>query len=309
MTHHFALPLALITFTVLLGGTQVAAASPETPSTQKTIDPLDGPPFVTCKAWAIADASTGQITAGDHQDEPRNPASITKIMTALVVMRIAEQSPEVWNETITFSEKADKTSGSTSGLNAGEKVSVTELLYGLLLPSGNDASVALAEHFGKKLTQEKESSYDAFIRTMCETAKDLGMTQTSYRNPHGLTAEGHLTTASDMIKLAREAMKYEKFREIVSTARHSTTVKTPEGGEREVEWKNSNKLLAHAGYLGMKTGTTRAAGACLVSCAERDGQQLIMVVLGSTSSDARYVDTRNLYRWIWNERTQATSVQ
>ncbi|WP_207395050.1 D-alanyl-D-alanine carboxypeptidase family protein [Bremerella alba] len=292
---------AVIVSAVLCLGATGHAAMPEVTSPKRPADPLYGPPFVTCKAWVIANEQTGEILAGENQDEQRNPASITKIMTALIVLRLAEQSPDVWNETVTFTEKADKTPGSTSAVRTGESLSVRELLYGLLLPSGNDASVAFAEHFGPRLAKEEESGYDAFIRTMCETALQLGMNQTSYRNPHGLTKEGHLTTAADMIKLTRKAMEYETFRETVSTRRHLALVKSPEGGKREITWKNTNRFLDQEGYLGVKTGTTGAAGACLVSCAERRGQRLILVVLGASSSDARYVDSRNLYRWTWNE--------
>ncbi|QDV68834.1 D-alanyl-D-alanine carboxypeptidase DacF precursor [Rosistilla carotiformis] len=277
----------------------VVASDPVADAPKQSPDPLEGPPFVTCKAWIIADADTGEILAGDNQDDERNPASITKIMTALVVLKLAEKSPEVWEEMITFSERADETPGSSCWLKTGERLPVEELIYGLLLPSGNDASVAIAEHFGPRLAQGKETGYDAFIRTMCETAQQLGMERTRYGNPHGLTEEGHLTTAADMVKLTREAMKYEKFRETVATRRHSTTVQTPDGNDRNVTWNNTNRLLKQEGYLGVKTGTTRAAGACLVSAAQRNERRLIMVVLGSSSSDARYADARNLYRWMW----------
>ncbi|WP_417747474.1 D-alanyl-D-alanine carboxypeptidase family protein [Rosistilla oblonga] len=301
MASTYSTLLAFIMSALFISGGAAHATGPEVERPKKPADPLIGPPFVTCKAWVIADGHTGEILAGGNEDEQRNPASITKIMTALVVLKLAEESPDVWEETITFSERADKTVGSSCRLNAGESLPVKELLYGLMLPSGNDASVAIAEHFGPRLATEDENGYDAFIRTMCETAKQLGMERTSYVNPHGLTHETHLTTAADMVKLTCEAMKYERFRDTVATRKHSTIVNTPEGEDRTVSWTNTNRLLAQEGYLGVKTGTTTAAGACLVSCAERNEKRLVMVVLGSTSSDARYVDARNLYRWIWND--------
>ena len=113
-------------------------------------DPLTGPPFVTCKSWAIGNAETGKILWGHDEDEPRDMASTTKIMTAFLITSLAEKDDSVLNETVTFSQRADDTIGSTAGVRAGEKLSVGELLYGLLLPSGNDASVALAEHFGER---------------------------------------------------------------------------------------------------------------------------------------------------------------
>ncbi|MEX0793405.1 MAG: D-alanyl-D-alanine carboxypeptidase family protein, partial [Pirellulaceae bacterium] len=265
-------------------------------------DPLDGPPLVTCKAWIIVDGHTGEKLAGHDEKVQRNPASVTKIMTALLVLVLAEKSPEILDEVMTFSERADGTVGSTAALKAGEKVTVSELLYGLLLPSGNDASVAFAEHFGDRLSPDPEKKgYDGFIAAMNEKAKEIGMQDTGYRNTHGLTAEGHLTTAADMAILARKGMELERFRKIVGTRRHASQVETAEGAQRNVVWRNTNQLLGQEGYLGVKTGTTGAAGACLVSCAERDERRLIMVVLGATSSDARYTDSRNLYRWAWNE--------
>lgn len=265
-------------------------------------DPLSGIPLVTCKAWIIVDGHTGEKLAGHEEEVQRNPASVTKIMTALLVLELAEKSPEILDEVITFSQRADDTVGSTAALKAGEKVTVGELLYGLMLPSGNDASVAFGEHFGDRLSPDPEKKgYDGFIAAMNQRAQAIGMKNTGYRNTHGLTARGHLTTAADMALLAREAMKLERFCKIVSTRRHATQVETPEGAQRNVVWRNTNQLLGQEGYLGVKTGTTSAAGACLVSCAERDERRLIMVVLGASSSDARYTDSRNLYRWIWND--------
>src|SRR5690606_27734206 len=106
-------------------------------------DALDGPPFVTARAWAIGDGSSGKLLWGENHQTPVDIASTTKIMTAVVVLRHAEQHPEVLDEMVTFSERADNTRGSTAGIRAGEKLPVRELLYGLMLPSGNDASVAL----------------------------------------------------------------------------------------------------------------------------------------------------------------------
>src|SRR6476661_6977091 len=124
----------------------------------------------------------------------------------------------------------------------------------------------------------------------------LGMADTHYENPHGLPAKGHQSSASDLVKLAHAAMQNPLFRQYVNTRQHGTKV-TGEGGyERNVAWKNTNKLLSIEGYSGVKTGTTTGAGACIVSWGERNGRERIVVVLGSTASDARYVDARNLFR-------------
>ncbi len=283
--------------------------------TREPRESLDGPPLTTCKAWAIADAKTGKLLWGFHEAEKRDIASTTKMMTAYIVCQLAKDDPKILAETITFSETADKTPGTTSDVRAGEKVTVGELLYGLMLPSGNDAATALAEHFGPRLANNSTASggrqapgnsppATGFIAEMNRHAALLNMTDTHYENPHGLTATGHQASARDLVKLAHAAMQNPLYRQYVNTRQHGTTV-TGEGGyERNIIWKNTNKLLAIDGYSGVKTGTTNAAGACLVSWGERDSRELIVVVLGATHTDARYVDARNLYRWAWQQKPE-----
>ncbi|HEY3393694.1 MAG TPA: serine hydrolase [Lacipirellulaceae bacterium] len=271
-------------------------------------DKLDGTPFVTAKAWAIIDGQSGEFLAGEHDQEKRDPASTTKIMTAFIVMRLAEKDPKVLEEIVTFTSRADNTPGSTSGVREGEKLTVGELLYGLMLPSGNDASVALAEHFGARYgamdggpDHEKIDSYDHFIQQMNDLAKDIGLRSTHFENPNGLPSDEHKTTARDLATLAHQALRVPLFRKIVSTPQHGTTVDSVSGYKRNVVWRNTNQLLKIDGYDGVKTGTTGAAGNCLVSTAQREGRRLIVVVLGSTSTDSRYTDTRNLFRWAWKD--------
>jgi D-alanyl-D-alanine carboxypeptidase (penicillin-binding protein 5/6) len=127
------------------------------------------------------------------------------------------------------------------------------------------------------------------------------MADTHYENPHGLTAKEHKSSARDQLKLASAALQLPLLRKVISTRQHGTKLIGKSGYERNVVWKNTNRLLGIDGYLGVKTGTTDAAGACLIACGERDGRELIVVVLGSTSSDARYVDARNLFRWAWSQ--------
>lgn len=264
----------------------------------KSRPPLDGPPIVTCKAWVIGD-SEGNVLWESAGSERLEPASTTKVMTAYVVLQLAERQPGLLDETLTFSERADRTVGSTSGIRAGESLTVRECLYGLLLPSGNDASVALAEFCGQRLGEpsDDESSYDSFIAAMNQAADELGMSNSTYQNTHGLPDAEHKLSAIDLLRLATAAMKYDLFREIVSTRQFGCRVESEEGYARNVIWKNTNRLLAIEGFSGVKTGTTRAAGACLVSRGKFGEDEYTVVILGSSSSDARYADTRNLYRW------------
>jgi D-alanyl-D-alanine carboxypeptidase (penicillin-binding protein 5/6) len=269
---------------------------------------LDGPPLVSCKAWAIGDGKTGKLLWGSNEKTPLDFASTTKIMTAYLVVKLAQEHPEILDEKVVFSKNADDTIGSTAAIRAGEEISARELLYGLLLPSGNDASVAFAEHFGGRFAggdgdaeKSPKKSYDAFIVAMNDAATELGMSESHFDNTHGLTDETHKASAADLLTLAHAAMKFPLFREVVSTPQHGAKVAGPGGYERNVLWKNTNRLLGIEGYDGVKTGTTTPAGACLVSRGTHGDQPLIVVVLGAGSSDSRYVDTRNLFRWGWSQ--------
>lgn len=269
---------------------------------------LDGPPLVSCKAWAIGDGKTGKLLWGSNEQTPLDFASTTKIMTAYLVVKLAQEHPEILDEKIVFSKNADETIGSTAAIRTGEEISSRELLYGLLLPSGNDASVAFGEHFGSRFAggdeevkKSPKKSYDAFIVAMNDAAKELGMTESHFDNTHGLTDKTHKASAADLLKLAHAAMEFPLFREVVSTPQHGAKVAGPGGYERNVVWKNTNRLLGIEGYDGVKTGTTTPAGACLVSRGTHGDQPLIVVVLGAASSDSRYVDTRNLFRWGWSQ--------
>ncbi|MEO1995593.1 MAG: serine hydrolase, partial [Planctomycetaceae bacterium] len=283
-------------------GSLLTTAQPTRPpeivnSEQLTREPPDGvagPPFVTCRSWLIADAQSGAVLWSQQPDRILDIASTTKIMTALLVLHHGQQHPDVWNEMVEFSRQADQTRGSTAGIRAGERISVRELLYGLLLPSGNDAAVALAQHFGQRLVEAHTSqpdtqavmatSVDQFVAAMNRMAHDLEMRNTTFRNPHGLTAPGHASTARDLAILARAALGYPRFGAYVSCRQRGCRVESVDGYHRNVVWKNTNRLLAIEGYDGVKTGTTSGAGACLVSKSRRGGRALILIVLGSRSS-------------------------
>lgn len=282
--------------------TSAHAQPDKAPPPKAPADPLNGPPYVTAKAWVVADGKTGKIIRGNNEAVARPMASTSKILTAWVVLRLAATDPKVLDEIITYSECAARTPGSSARLRAGEKVPVRELLYGLLLPSGNDAAVALAEHFGSRFgTAADGDGLQRFVAELNRRAKTLGLKEMAYKDPNGLSP-GNVSSARDLAALATEAMKDERFRAYVGTRRHDCAVTQPDGGKRMVSWVNTNRLLDIEGYEGVKTGTTTPAGNCLVASARRGDDRLIVVVLGSTAADGRYVDTRNLFRWAWLER-------
>ena len=276
---------------------------------KRPADPLAGPPFVTAKTWAIADGRTGNVLWGHDETKRVDIASTTKIMTAFVVLHLAASEPGVLDEVVTFSKRADGTIGSTSGVEEGEQLPVRELLYGLLLPSGNDAAVAFAEHFGgrMKTAPDEPASSDSlprFIAEMNRTAAELGLRETHFVNPNGLPAPGHQSSARDLAKLTYHALALPTFAGYVSTVKHGATLQGPSGRKRNIVWINTNRLLDIEGYDGVKTGTTRAAGECLVASGRRNGDHVIVVILGASSTDARYADARNLFRYAWLMRGQ-----
>ena len=211
---------------------------------------------VSATAAVLMDADMGQVLYEKTGDRQMLIASTTKIMTALVVLEHAAPDDVI---TVTPDHMAE---GSSMYLRAGETLRVEELLYGLLLCSGNDAALALTECAGGLVP---------FVALMNEKASALGMAHTSFANPNGLDADGHYSTARDMAVLAAAAVENPTFRRICSS--RSVTI-----GQRTME--NHNRLLRQVeGCVGLKTGYTQAAGRTLVSCTERDGCRLVAVTL------------------------------
>jgi D-alanyl-D-alanine carboxypeptidase (penicillin-binding protein 5/6) len=219
---------------------------------------------LTARSYLLMEASSGQVLLSKDPDLPLPPASTTKILTALVAIKRGNLDEEV-----VVSEKASRMEGSRVYLEPGERRTMRELLYALMLQSGNDAAVAIAEHIAG--TEEE------FARLMEEEARSLGARSSTFRNPHGLHHPGHLVTARDLALTTREALKWKEFREIVAT--RERVIPGPRG-ERHL-WNKNRLLWEYPGAIGVKTGYTPEAGSCLVAAAEREGRLLIAVVLGS----------------------------
>ncbi|MBE7009909.1 MAG: D-alanyl-D-alanine carboxypeptidase [Ruminococcaceae bacterium] len=219
---------------------------------------------VSAKYACVIDMQTGQIVYEKNAHETHSMASTTKIMTALLA--IENSRPE---DLVTVSPNAAGTEGSSIYLKSGEKLPMGDLLYGLMLESGNDAAVAIAEHIG--------GDVETFADMMTKRAHEIGATQTGFKNPNGLDAEGHFTTAYNLALITRHAMQNDLFREIVSTKR-----KTTEGtnGSTVRSFFNHNKMLSmYTGCTGVKTGFTKKTGRCLVSSATKNHVSLICVTL------------------------------
>jgi D-alanyl-D-alanine carboxypeptidase (penicillin-binding protein 5/6) len=221
-------------------------------------------PAISAAAAYLMDPRTGDVLLAKNPDQPLPMASTTKIMTAVVAMENGSQ-----NDPVTISDHASAVGESSAWLEKGETLSVEQLLYALLIQSANDAAVALAEHVG--------GSEEAFVEMMNAKAAELGAEHTHFSNPHGLDADGHYTSARDLANIAAYAMQNPLFRDIVAT--DSYEIPWP-GHPSPRVLQNHNKLLKMYPYAtGIKTGYTVGAGKCLVASAERDGRELISVIL------------------------------
>ena len=244
--------------------------------------PLQGAPALKAHSAILMDAKTGQVLFDKEANRRSAPASTTKIMTAILALESGRLE-----ETVTVSPRAAATRGSSLHLYAGQKISLHELVTGLMLRSGNDAAVAIAEHLA--------GSVAAFSERMNARARELGAYNTQYQNPHGLSAVNHYSTAFDLAWLTRHALLLPEFAAIVSTKETEIEWQDRSGREKGINLRNTNKLLwLFEDADGVKTGTTGEAGPCLVSSATRAGQKLIAVVLNDSS---RWVDSMQLLKY------------
>jgi len=243
---------------------------------------LTSTPQITAEAGVILDANTGLVLFDKNKDVKLEPASITKVMTALLALENLDMK-----KTVIIDEETSFTDGSRIYLLEGEEVTVEDLMYALLLESANDSAVAIAK--------EISGSVAEFAKLMNKRAKEIGAKNTNFVNPHGLHADGHVTTAYDMALIAQTAMRNQDFRKFIMTYRH-VIEKTNKQPTRFLY--NTNRLIydektkvdangilrpaKYDGATGIKTGYTPEAGGCLISGAEIDGSEFIAVVLKST---------------------------
>jgi serine-type D-Ala-D-Ala carboxypeptidase (penicillin-binding protein 5/6) len=226
-------------------------------------------PHVSAPVGVLADLGTGQVLSAQGVDTVRPIASLTKIMTALIVLDRTKPRDQVVVDPDAVFHPHDYGASSTLGLHAGETLTVDQLLRGMLLGSANDAAVALAIHVA--------GSTSAFVDLMNQRAKNLGLAHTVFYSPNGLDDRGH-STARDLIALTRAAMRTPGFAEIARTK--STTLPGPGDEPRHIQNRNA-MLWLYRGATGVKTGSTAAARYCLVATAERNGRRLVAVVLGA----------------------------
>ena len=245
----------------------------------------------------LYDVTDDQILYSKNAEKKCYPASLTKLLTALVALDYAkpEDSFTLGNELYMISPGSSR-----AYLTVGTQMTMEQLLQALLLPSGNDAAYAIAVQVGRLIEKDPNlDRYEAakvFCKEMNKKAKELGCTKSKFANPDGYHDNGHYTTAKDMMYIARAAIKNKTIKSIVSTQK--VTVQFLSG--QSATWENSNRLLApdntytYEGAFGLKTGTTDEAGKCLAACATRDGRTSIAIVMGSESENGRWDDARGL---------------
>ena len=234
-------------------------------------------------SMVLIEASTARILASENANDRLPMASLTKIMTALVVLN----SVEDLDKTVLIDKRSVGIEGSSMYLKSGQVVTVRELLYGLMLASGNDAAMALAYHVS--------DSVEEFASLMNETAKQLELRDTHFKNPSGLYEDGHYTSAIDFARLTAFALQNETFSEIVKTKTYSVGSTT---------LVNHNRLLGELdGCIGVKTGYTKACGRCLVSAVERDGVLLICVTLNCSDDweTHKYLYSKHFKRCVYTK--------
>lgn len=264
----------------VLGASTTATSPTPLPYPIQTGGPAQ--PNIQAHYYAVYNPQSGKLLAGKDENTPVPIASTTKMMTTYLIVRLGNL-----NDVVTVSQEAGTINGSIMGLRPGEKITVHDLLMGALLVSGNDAATALAEYGGGLLLNNPDAPREAriarFVQEMNAMAATLDMANTKYQDPVGLNDEGH-STALDLAKLTHHTVENSTIKEIVGTAT-ATVWNTTQTIRHDL--RNSNKLVAdyfYDGVIGGKTGFTPAAGHCLISAAERNGMELIVVVLNTYST-------------------------
>lgn len=238
---------------------------------------------INARSYIVLDRKSKKVLIGKNEYSKVKMASTTKIMSAIVILEHCNL-----NDIVNISKKAANTGGSRLGLKINDKITVHDLLYGLLLCSGNDAAVALAEYLS--------GSIHEFCNCMNEKAKELGLNNTHFETPHGLDSDGHYTTAYELALITDYALQNEQFRKIVNTKVYTVTIN---GYPKAIT--NTNELLGIVdGLYGVKTGFTNGANRCLVTACQRNGMDVICVVLGCDTKKFRGQDSIKLINYCFD---------
>ena len=250
-------------------------------------------PKISAKSWIVVDGYSGQLIDSFNENEQREIASLTKIMTCIISIQEASRYRKSFEEYVEISKNASDIDGTRAGLVYGDSLRIWDLLHGLMLPSGNDAAIALAEYFGGLTNPDNPLS--TFINKMNSLAAKLKLCDTIFRNPHGMSTSINVSSSKSIAALTLYALKNSIFQKIVNT--HSYTCTVLNGGiSRKITWINTNRLL-RKGFNGVKTGCTPAAGPCLCSYIDQRNKRLLIVMLNVKSMQSRWNEATKLWRW------------
>ena len=253
---------------------------------------------IKSESGIIMEASTGKILFDKNMDEQKSPASMTKIMTMLLTVEAIESGKISLEDEVNISTNASKMGGSQVYLEENSTATVEMLLKSIAIGSANDASVAVAEKIG--------GTESNFVNMMNKRAKELGAVNTTFKNPHGLDEEGHLTTAHDLALIARELIKHEEILKLTST--YETTITHKNG--KSLWLVNTNKLIKfYNGLDGLKTGFTDNAGYCLTGTMLRNDMRLITVTMKAPTKEDRNTDTINLMEYAYSMYYKSTLIK
>lgn len=274
-------------------------------SSQAVVDTstVNRPPVISARAWAITDGCSGNFLYGFHEHDTRHIASLTKILTVYTCLRLAKTVPAVSLDLhFKVSARAAAMTGTRAGLWTGDEITVRNLLYGVMLPSGNDAAVCLAEGIGtllctyRGLDMTENNPEKVYVKQMNLFAEEMGLQNSLFRNPTGLDFNSNSSTAFDINLIATSAMRLGSFRTIIRSQEHNFSIKGANGLKRDIRWLNTNKLLS-AGYDGVKTGVTPVAGPCLTTSLHSTTGHLIVTVLHCKSLEDRWTEAVTLMTW------------
>ena len=253
---------------------------------------------IKSESGIIMEASTGKILFDKNMDEQKSPASMTKIMTMLLTVEAIESGKISLDDEVNISTNASKMGGSQVYLEENSTATVEMLLKSIAIGSANDASVAVAEKIG--------GTESNFVNMMNKRAKELGAVNTTFKNPHGLDEEGHLTTAHDLALIARELIKHKEILKLTST--YETTITHKNG--KSLWLVNTNKLIKfYNGLDGLKTGFTDNAGYCLTGTMLRNDMRLITVTMKAPTKEDRNTDTINLMEYAYSMYYKSTLIK
>jgi D-alanyl-D-alanine carboxypeptidase (penicillin-binding protein 5/6) len=285
MKRFVSLIVTIFLLTSLWGPSAFAAEEKKNADEQKNADIVNN-----VKSAILIERDTGKVLYEKNSNEELPPASMTKIMTMLLIMEAIDQGKLTWNEKVRASEYAASMGGSQIFLEAGEEMTTKEMLRGIAIGSGNDASVAMAERIA--------GSEEAFVDMMNDKVKELGLKHTFFKNTTGLPVSGHFSTAGDMAIMAKELLKYEDITKF--TGLYEAYLR--ENTDKKFWLVNTNKLVRfYPGVDGLKTGFTTEAKYCLTATAQKNGMRVIAVVFGAPTSKERNAQVTKMLNYAFNQ--------